>query len=99
MTQARGHDRSPEHSPEHIGGLTTQATEPLDDLVYENRPSPGITIDSWGHPPYRFSRPIEVKAGDHVRLLAQHNRHVLLIVNLPPAPEPRMRSRTAQAIN
>jgi hypothetical protein len=28
---------------------------------------------------YRFSEPIELKAGDHVRLLAQHNRRVLLI--------------------
>jgi predicted nicotinamide N-methyase len=56
----------------------------IDDLVYENRPSPGATIDSWGHLLYRFSQPIEVKAGDHVRLLAQHNRRVLLVVDLPP---------------
>ena len=48
-------------------------------LTYENRPSPGATIDGWGHMLYRFSEPIELKAGDHVRLLAQHNRRVLLI--------------------
>jgi tetratricopeptide (TPR) repeat protein len=52
-------------------------------LVYENRPRPGATIDSWAHLLYRFSQPIEVKAGDHVRLLAQHNRRVLLISDLP----------------
>jgi hypothetical protein len=31
---------------------------------------------------YRFSEPIQLKAGDRVRLLAQHNGHSLLISNL-----------------
>jgi tetratricopeptide (TPR) repeat protein len=48
-------------------------------LVYENRPDPGATIDSWAHMLYRFSAPIDLKAADRVRLLAQHNRRVLLI--------------------
>jgi protein arginine N-methyltransferase 7 len=56
--------------------------ELVDDLVYENRPSPSATIEGWGHMLYRFSEPIELKAGDRVRLVAQHNRTVLLIWNL-----------------
>jgi type III protein arginine methyltransferase len=54
----------------------------VEGLVYENRPSHGATIDGWGHMLYRFSEPIELKAGDRVRLMAQHNRRILLISNL-----------------
>jgi type II protein arginine methyltransferase len=52
-------------------------------VSYENRPASGTTSDSWGHMLYRFSEPIELKAGDRVRLLAQHSGHSLLISNLP----------------
>jgi len=52
-------------------------------VSYENRPFPRTTSDSWGHMLYRFSEPIELKTGDRVRLLAQHNGHSLLISNLP----------------
>jgi predicted nicotinamide N-methyase len=55
----------------------------VEGLVYENRPSPGATIDSWAHLLYRFSKPIELKAGDSIRLLAQHNCRVLAISDLP----------------
>jgi predicted nicotinamide N-methyase len=54
----------------------------VEGLVYENRPNPKATIDSWGHMLFRFSEPIELKAGDRVRLLAQHNCHVLAISDL-----------------
>jgi hypothetical protein len=47
-----------------------------------NRWIRSATIDSWGHMLYRFSEPIEVRAGDRVRLMAQHNRDVLLIWDL-----------------
>jgi type II protein arginine methyltransferase len=55
----------------------------IEGVSYENRPSRGTTCDGWGHMLYRFSAPIELKAGDRVRLLAQHNGHSLLISNLP----------------
>jgi hypothetical protein len=51
----------------------------IDELVYENRPGSNTTINSWGHNLYRFSAPIELRPGDRVRLVAQHNRDTLLI--------------------
>jgi protein arginine N-methyltransferase 7 len=54
----------------------------VEGLIYENRPSHGATIDGWGHMLYRLSEPIELKAGDRVRLMAQHNRRMLLLWNL-----------------
>jgi predicted nicotinamide N-methyase len=54
----------------------------IEGVTYENRPGGGATSDGWGHMLYRFSEPIELKAGDRVRLLAQHNGHSLLITNL-----------------
>jgi type II protein arginine methyltransferase len=53
----------------------------VEGLVYENRPSLSATIDSWGHMLYHFPEPIELKAGDRVRLLAEQIRDVLLIWN------------------
>jgi predicted nicotinamide N-methyase len=54
----------------------------VEGLFYENRPSPSATIDGWYHMLHRFSEPIELNVGDHVRLLAQHNGHSLLISDL-----------------
>ena len=55
----------------------------LEGLVYENRPDRSPTIDGWAHMLFGFSAPIELKAGDRVRLLAQHDRSTLLIGLLP----------------
>jgi type II protein arginine methyltransferase len=57
----------------------------VDGVVYENRPLSDTTSDGWGQMLYRFSEPIDLAAGDRVRLLAQHNGHSLLISNLPAA--------------
>jgi hypothetical protein len=57
----------------------------VEGLLYENRPSHGATIDGWGHMLYRFAEPIALKAGDRVRLMAQHNRRMMLIWNLRDA--------------
>jgi protein arginine N-methyltransferase 7 len=54
----------------------------VEGMVYESRPSHGATIDGWGHMLFGFSEPIELKAGDRVRLIAQHNLSTLLIWNL-----------------
>jgi type II protein arginine methyltransferase len=54
-------------------------------LVYENRPDPRATVDSWGHMLFPFSKPLELEAGDRIRLMAQHNRRVLLVWNPPAA--------------
>lgn len=51
-------------------------------IVYENRPNPNAVIDSWGQVLHRFSHPIEIRIGQTVRLLAQHNRRALLIWDL-----------------
>jgi protein arginine N-methyltransferase 7 len=53
----------------------------IDELVYENRPGPNTPINGWGQILYRFSAPIELRAGDRVWLVAQHNRDTLLIWN------------------
>ncbi len=55
-------------------------------LVYENRPNPNATIDGWGHMLYRFSKPIDLEAGDHVRLAVQHSRGTLLMWDLRNPP-------------
>jgi hypothetical protein len=55
----------------------------VEGVSYENRPTSRTTNDGWGHMLYRFSEPMELKAGDRVRLLAQHNGHYMLISNLP----------------
>jgi predicted nicotinamide N-methyase len=54
----------------------------IEGLTYENRPNPSTTIDSWGHVLHRFARPVELNAGDHVRLCMQHNRRTLMIWDL-----------------
>jgi Tfp pilus assembly protein PilF len=59
----------------------------IEGLVYENRPSRNAAVDSWGHMLFPFSKPIELKTGDRVRLMAQHNRRVLLVWDLP---DPRL---------
>ena len=51
----------------------------IDELAYENRPGFSTPINSWGHILYRFSAPIELRPGDRIRLVAQHNRDTLLI--------------------
>jgi protein arginine N-methyltransferase 7 len=57
--------------------------ELADDLVYENRPGPRVTIDSWGQILYRFAAPIDLMPGDRLRLLAQHDCNVLSVSELP----------------
>jgi type II protein arginine methyltransferase len=57
----------------------------IDELVYENRPGSITTINSWGHSLYRFSAPIELRPGDRIRLVAQHNRDTLLIWEQKPS--------------
>ncbi len=54
----------------------------IEGLTYENRPNTGATIDGWGHTLHRFAEPIELRAGDRVRLAVQHNRSTLLIWDL-----------------
>jgi tetratricopeptide (TPR) repeat protein len=54
-------------------------------VSYENRPDPNATIDGWGHMLHRFAKPIDLAAGDRVRLCVQHNRRTLLIWDLPQA--------------
>ena len=51
----------------------------VEDLFYENRPGSAAAIDGWGHMLYRFARPLDLAAGDRVRLVAQHNTDTLLI--------------------
>jgi hypothetical protein len=65
-----------------LGVVQWLRLELLKGVSYENRPSSDTTSDGWGHMLYRFSEPIQLKAGDRVRLLAQHNGHSLLISNL-----------------
>jgi hypothetical protein len=55
----------------------------LEGVVYENRPSRSAAIDSWAHTLFGFSAPMELKIGDRVRVLAQHDRRKLLIGALP----------------
>jgi type II protein arginine methyltransferase len=57
--------------------------ELVDELVYENRPGGCATGDGWYHMLHRFPEPIELAAGDRVRLLAQHNLITLLISQMP----------------
>jgi type II protein arginine methyltransferase len=54
----------------------------VEGLTYENRPNPDANIDSWGHMLHRFAEPVELEAGDRVRLSVQHNRRTLLIWDL-----------------
>jgi type III protein arginine methyltransferase len=54
----------------------------MEGVSYENRPDPNATIEGWGHILHRFARPIDLKAGDHVRLSVQHNGRTLLIWDL-----------------
>jgi predicted nicotinamide N-methyase len=58
----------------------------IEGVTYENRPDPNAAIDGWGHMLYRFAKPIELNAGDHVRLCMQHNRRTLLIWDLRDSP-------------
>jgi type II protein arginine methyltransferase len=58
----------------------------IEGLTYENRPNPNATIDGWGHILHRFAKPIDLKAGDHVRLSVQHNCRTLLIWDLRDSP-------------
>jgi type II protein arginine methyltransferase len=55
----------------------------LEGLACENRPGRSATVDGWAHMLHRFSRPIELQAGDRVRLLSQHYGYTLLISDLP----------------
>ena len=50
----------------------------VEGLFYENRPG-SAAINGWGQMLYRFARPIDLAAGDRVRLVAQHNADTLLI--------------------
>ena len=57
--------------------------ELTDELIYENRPGPRTTIDSWGQILYRFTAPVDLMPGDRMRLLAQHDGNVLSVSELP----------------
>ena len=42
--------------------------------TYENRPTADAGANGWMHVLYRFAAPLELQAGDEVRLVASHNR-------------------------
>ena len=56
--------------------------ELAEGITYENRPSPGPTVDSWGHMLHSFSHPIALDIGQGVRFSAAHNRQHVLIYDL-----------------
>jgi type II protein arginine methyltransferase len=53
--------------------------------VYENRPTAEAGANGWMHVIYPFIRPVEVKPGDLVPLVAGHNR-AEIVVGLNEAP-------------
>jgi predicted nicotinamide N-methyase len=61
-----------------LGVVQWLRLELVDDLIYENRP-PSAPLDGWYQMLHRFAEPVQLAAGDKVRLLAQHNRLTLLI--------------------
>ncbi len=44
------------------------------ETTYENRPRDDAGANGWMHVLYRFPAPLDLKAGDQVRLVASHNR-------------------------
>jgi Tfp pilus assembly protein PilF len=49
------------------------------ETTYENRPNIGAGPNGWMHVLYRFRDPIDLKAGETVRLLACHNRTAMTV--------------------
>ena len=49
------------------------------ETTYENRPTAEAGANGWMHVLYRFAAPVELKAGDEVRLLASHNRTAMTV--------------------
>lgn len=47
--------------------------------TYENRPDASAGANGWMHVVYRFPRPLAVRPGDRVRLVASHNRRNLAV--------------------
>lgn len=54
------------------------------ETTYDNRPRATAGANGWMHVLYRFDRPLELKVGDTVALLASHNR-LAMTVALAPA--------------
>jgi type II protein arginine methyltransferase len=50
-----------------------------EETRYENRPSQDAGSNGWTHIVYRFSRALDLKAGDFVRLVVRHDRQQLSI--------------------
>ncbi|HVY90845.1 MAG TPA: tetratricopeptide repeat protein [Hyphomonadaceae bacterium] len=49
------------------------------ETTYENRPNAGAGANGWMHIVYRFPEPLELRAGDEVRLLASHSRKDMMV--------------------
>lgn len=49
------------------------------EATYENRPARDAGANGWMHVLYRFSRPLDLEAGDHVRLIAGHSRTAMTV--------------------
>jgi type II protein arginine methyltransferase len=49
------------------------------ESTYENRPVEDAGANGWMHVLYRFSRPLELEAGDTVRLIAGHSRTAMTV--------------------
>lgn len=47
--------------------------------TYENQPTAQAAANGWMHVLYRFARPVDVRPGDHVALVAAHNRAEIVI--------------------
>ena len=63
-----------------------------EETSYENRPEPSAGANGWMHVVHRFAQPIELRAGDEVRLIASHTRTnmtVALAALSKDAPERR----------
>ena len=49
------------------------------ETSYENRPKAEAGANGWMHVLYRFSEPLELKAGDVVKLVAGHSRTAMTV--------------------
>jgi type II protein arginine methyltransferase len=50
-----------------------------EETTYENRPQATAGANGWMHVVYRFPRPVELKAGDQVHLLASHGKTAMTV--------------------
>ena len=49
------------------------------EITYENRPTISAGANGWMHIVYRFPRPVDLKQGDQVRLIANHTATELTV--------------------